>query len=376
MDRVALTASADYEKNTVKEAVDRLFALAPPPVSPGQRVFLKVNLLLAKNPSAAVTTHPALVGEVASRLIAMGCEVTVGDSPGGPFNQSILQRVYRICGMTAMAEEVGCRLNFDTSSVNVELPSGRRGKAFPMVRAMVEADCLISMAKLKTHGMMLYSGAAKNMYGTIPGATKAQYHLNMPDYEDFARLLVDICQAAAPEYSIIDGIWGMEGNGPSGGSPKYVGALLAGINPFAVDYVGASLMGLSPETVPMLKVVLEEGLLTGVPEILGNSLADFKHTPFLLPETKPVNLFLDKLPGFLSGLIDAHTRPWPEFGGESCNGCGICRDNCPPGAIRMVEKRPQVDLTKCIRCFCCHELCPQTAIRIKKRWISRLLDRL
>jgi len=376
MDQVALVTCGGYDKNIISEAVDELFALAPPPVFGGERVFLKVNLLLAKNPAEAITTHPALVGEVASRLVSMGCEVTVGDSPGGPFNQSILQRVYRVSGMEDMAKEVGCRLNFDTSSVNVELPSGQRGKTFPMVRAMVEADCLISMAKLKTHGMMLYTGAAKNMYGVIPGAVKAQYHLNMPDYQDFARLLVDICRASAPEYSIIDGVWGMEGNGPSGGSPKYVGALVAGKDPFAVDHVGATLMGLKPETIPMLKVALEEGFLSAVPEILGKQPADFSHTPFCLPETKPINLFLSKLPGFLSDFLDSYTRPWPVFGGESCNGCGICRENCPPGAIQMEANRPQVDLTKCIRCFCCHELCPQTAILIKKRWISRLLDRL
>lgn len=376
MEKVALTHCDDYTKNALKRSVDILFQLVPPPVTSGDTVFLKANLLMAKRPDLAITTHPLLIGEIARRFLSRGCRVIVGDSPGGPFHVAALQHIYRVCGLTEAAKEFGFELNLDVASKEINYAAGQRGKQFTMVKAMVEADHLISIGKLKTHGMMLYTGAAKNMFGTIPGANKVQYHLNMPDYDDFARLLVDICRAAGPDYAIIDAVWGMEGNGPSGGTPKYVGALLAGENPFAVDCIGAALMGLAPESVPMLRVALENHFCSNSPEILGDALTSFPQEPFRLPESKPIHFYRGKLPQPIADFLDNYTRPWPIFNGLDCNGCGICARSCPPQAILLQAGRPQVDLAKCIRCFCCHELCPNGAIEIKKRWLSHLLSRL
>jgi uncharacterized protein (DUF362 family) len=84
----------------------------------------------------------------------------------------------------------------------------------------------VDVAKLKTHAMTGLSGAVKNMFGAIPGLLKPEMHCRFPQKEDFSAMLVDLCEAVRPSVCFVDAIVGMEGNGPSGGTPRFVGRLL------------------------------------------------------------------------------------------------------------------------------------------------------
>jgi ferredoxin len=222
----------------------------------------------------------------------------------------------------------------------------------------------------------MYTGAVKVMFGAIPGVLKAEYHYKMPNLKDFTNMLVDICTLTKPVLSIIDGVVGMEGEGPTGGTPVESGIILASENPFELDVAGAYLMGIKPLDVPTVQRCRERGLVSGEVkdiEISGEDISKFvKH--YRVPDIGTVT-FSGRVPKFVEGFLNRNVLPRPVFSPEVCIGCQSCKNSCPPGAITMVNGKPAVNLQKCIRCFCCQELCPQKAVEIKRPWVLRRLIR-
>ncbi|MEA4900693.1 DUF362 domain-containing protein [Desulfitobacterium sp.] len=346
-------------------------------VKPGQKVLLKVNLLMKKRPEEAVTTHPSVVEAVVHLVQEAGGIPIIGDSPGGPYTTGALQGIYARSGMKEVADRTGALLNWDVGQTLVSHPEGKIVKSLAVTKSVIDADVVITLSKLKTHGMMTFTGAVKILFGVIPGLLKAEYHLKMPDLKIFAGLLVDIATCIKPALSIMDGIVGMEGDGPSGGKPRSVGALLISQDPFALDVVATSLIGLKPEKVPTIMAAREQGLASRLEEVewIGDPRSLWRIQNFVLPKTSSVN-FIDRvpLPKTARGFIMNRVRPRPYFRHELCVGCKDCFNNCPPKALVMNEEnRPVVDLDACIRCFCCQELCPHQAVEIKKPRLGRAI---
>jgi len=378
MDKVFLGRCETYRQEEVDQVIKGMF-LAFGGISrifqPGEKVFLKVNLLMKKKPEAAVTTHPAIVEAVAKQLLDAGCRVTIGDSPGGPFTPILLKGLYRATGMEEVASRLGCELNYNVEDITVPVDDGCLVKSLTLVRAIWEADAVVSLAKLKTHGMTVFTGAVKNLFGVIPGLIKAEYHFKMPKQEDFSHLLVDICQKINPRFSIIDGIVGMEGDGPSSGTPRPIFALVGGINPHAVDRIGASLIGLDGKKAPTLRAAEKRQLVTEEVELMGASLSDLAVSGFKIPTTRSIHFYRGKLPKWMERYLDNFLTPQPLFRHELCSGCQVCKNSCPPGIITMKNGKPEVDLDRCIRCFCCQELCPVHAVEIKRSWLLKKVFR-
>ncbi|MHB8124387.1 MAG: DUF362 domain-containing protein [Desulfitobacteriaceae bacterium] len=346
-------------------------------VQPGQRVLLKVNLLMKKRPEEAVTTHPSVVEATVRLVQEAGGIPIIGDSPGGPYTQNALQSIYSRTGLLEVAQRTGAELNQDFGQTVQSFPEGLVAKSLTITNCVKEADVIITLSKLKTHGMMTFTGAVKNLFGVIPGLLKVEYHLKMPKIMDFAGLLVDIAQFIKPTLSIMDGIVGMEGNGPSAGQPRNIGALLLSTDPFALDVVAADLIGLKPEKVPTIRVARERGLTSSLEEIdlKGDARSLWRIQKFIVPKTVSVN-FLERvpLPKNVSRFLLNRVRPRPVFYHDQCMGCSDCVNNCPPKALVMSDqKRPVVDLEACIRCFCCQELCPHQAVEIFRPWLGRKL---
>jgi len=342
----------------------------------GERIFLKMNLLMKKKPEEAVTTHPLVVEAVVNILQRAGAEVTLGDSPGGPFTAGSLQRIYRATGMEAVALKTGAKLNFDTSEVEVSFPEGKLVKRFTLCRAMVEADKLVSLSKLKTHQMMRYTGAVKVLFGAIPGLLKVEFHMKMPALQDFADMLVDLALCVKPVLHVIDGIVGMEGHGPSSGDPRFAGSIFVGTDPFALDWAALRLMNIEPLSVPTVRSAWTRGIFReeSEPFWLGDELIPVE-PPFVAPEIHNQVRFRLFKKVFLPTFITESLRPKPEFSREICVGCGDCARNCPPQVITLVNNFPEVDLNNCIRCFCCQELCPHKAVRVRRSILGRLMKK-
>ena len=229
MTDVSIVRCADYER--VEAAL--LEALAPfgglDWVRPGMQVALKVNLVSGGGPERAINPHPQLVGALCRLLAARGAEVIVGDSPGGLYTAPFVGHVYAASGMTAV-EKVGARLNRDFSQRAVSFPEGKILRSFQYTAWLDGADATIDVCKLKTHGMMGMSCAVKNLFGVIPGTLKPEYHFRYPNPDDFADMLVDLIRISI-RLSICDAVIAMEGNGPTAGTPRAVGAGAGGAKP-------------------------------------------------------------------------------------------------------------------------------------------------
>jgi uncharacterized protein (DUF362 family) len=144
-------------------------------------------------------------------------------------------------------------------NIVIPFPGGLTIKKFTLARPLTEVDKVISLAKMKPHTFMGTTGATKNMFGFIVGVQKAQFHLWMQARREFAGMLIDLANLVKPVLSIVDGVVGMEGNGPRNGSPVKAGVILAGINSFAVDVVMTEIVGFDPERLPLTALALERG---------------------------------------------------------------------------------------------------------------------
>ncbi len=369
--RVAIVRCPDYEPGHVRDAVGRLLELLgglSPLVPPGAAVLLKPNLLSARSPDRAVTTHPAVLEPLVEAVRAAGGVPTIGDSPGGALRG--VERVWRNTGMLDLSERTGTALvNFESGS-SVEL-SGRL-RSYMIARPVVDADVIINVAKMKTHVLTAYTGCIKNTFGAVPGFAKARLHSEVPRPVPFSKHMVDIYSLVRPALHVMDAVVAMEGDGPSGGRPRAVGAILGGTDGVAVDAVAAGMMGFREGAVPMLRYAEELGLGTASLseiEIVGEAPASFDTEGFLLPKPGLLNL----IPSFVVRAL----RPWiwvyPEMSREwgcMAEKCGLCVRSCPVSAIEMTEKGPVVDKRKCVECLCCHEVCPHEAVRVKLSWLA------
>ncbi len=379
MEKVSVVATREYNEKIltkkVKILLDRLGGLEFF-VKPGQYVLLKVNMLMEKPPEAMVTTNPILVKIIARMIREIGAYPIIGDSPGGPFNKTILERAYQATGLADIAKQVDAKLNYNLDQISVPY-DGSLVKSFVLGSYITEADVVINLAKLKTHGLTMITGAVKNLFGAIPGLLKAEYHLKMPKIDHFAEMLIDLSLCIKPTLSIVDGIWGMEGEGPSSGEPRNFGYLLASESPHAVDVAVALLLGITPVSkAPIIKAAGKQKLPASLDdiELLGDKLIAAKNVkiPKLIDNS---NLLDRKLPDFLVRFLTPLLRPKPVFNYDKCLGCGDCFRSCPPKAITMEDHKPVLLLEECIRCFCCQELCQYQAVDIKRPLLGKLLEK-
>ena len=372
---VSLARCPNYTPEALSGALDA--ALTPLGgldwVQPGMKIAIKANLLSAKRPDTAATTHPALLLALCEKLTARGASVVVGDSPGGPYAAAYVNTVYSVAGVTAVHAS-GATLNEDFSEQDVAFPNGAVLKQFRCTAYLLQADAIINVSKLKTHGMMAYTGAVKNFFGAIPGFLKFEYHHLYPQHSTFANMLVDICEFFKPTLSITDAVVGMEGNGPSNGTPRQLGFIAAARNPHALDMVCSRIIGLAPSDVPTLLAAQQRELLpktTGALSLSGNiedfAVADFKSSPQISIVT-----FANKLG---SSVVRGLFASRPAAQDAACTGCAVCAKLCPAKAIDMQNERPKIHRSACIRCFCCQEFCPTGAMQSRRPLPARLFHK-
>ena len=369
---------SDKVKSALVEAIDALGGLDW--VSKGMKIAIKANLVSFMHPEKAATTHPALLCELVKLLVARGADVIIGDSPGGLYNAVYVNKVYRATGMTE-TEKVGAVLNKNFEQSEASNPDGMVLKSFTYTSWLDEADAIINFCKLKTHGMMGMSAAAKNIFGVIPGTLKPEYHFKFPNHSDFARMLVDLDEYFKVKLCICDAVVGMEGNGPTMGTPRKIGAVIASESPHKMDLICAKIIGLSKEDVPTLEAAYERGLIPESAEdvkVFGNVdelvISDYQTIPThtSIEFKKDSTKFFGKMASFITGNA-LRSRPWLKK--NECVGCGVCRDICPAKAIKIENGKAIINKKTCIRCFCCQEFCPKGAMKVKRPLIAKMLNK-
>jgi uncharacterized protein (DUF362 family)/Pyruvate/2-oxoacid:ferredoxin oxidoreductase delta subunit len=376
MNVVSLERCGSYDEDAVYAAIDKLIEGLggwKSIISPGKRVTVKPNILMFKKPEEAATTHPSVVKAVIRQIQKAGGIVTIAESPGGPYNAAMLSRVYKASGIEKVANETGAVLNYDLRVSKVVNEQAKYVKQLEVLKPLADADIIINLPKLKTHTMMTFTGAVKNMFGAIAGTAKVDMHLRMSDYLKFADCLIDIFLSVKPTLNIMDAIEGMEGYGPTHGSPRKLGALLASKDGFSLDAAALKIIALPVEKVPVLLNARERKLLDEEIRFVGEPVESFIVDDFIIPLLNEHERMKRYNRGMMK-VIKKWLRPRPEIQSSICVGCGNCAENCPPRviAIRKGEK-PQINYKSCIRCFCCQELCPHNAISVHRGMLSKLM---
>ena len=381
MSKVALIRCDSYDQELVYQALKRgieLLGGIEQFVSPEEKILLKPNMLRSKKADSAVTTHPSVMEGMIRILEEAACQkLYYGDSPGLGNPEKVAEET----GLKAVADAHQVELLEFSKGETVAYPEGKATKVFEIAQGVLETDALISLSKMKTHGLTRITGAVKNQLGCVYGLNKGASHARYPDIRQFARMLVDLNQMLAPRLYVMDGIIAMEGNGPASGTPVPMNVLLISQDPVAIDTVFAKLVDLDPDYVPLITAGAEMGLGEkewAKIEILGDDPIKMINRNFNVERipVKNENASSGKL-GQLSKIRGLITRK-PVIIEERCIQCGICIASCPlpDKALRWKDsnkgKYPHYDYRKCIRCYCCQEMCPQKAITVKTPLLGKL----
>lgn len=380
--RVVIMGCESYESNLVyeklKSAIDLLGGIEAF-VSKEDKVLLKPNLLRGRNPELATTTHPA-VFEAMIRILKEHQinNLFYGDSPGigSPSGVS------RESGLTEMAEKHKVPMLDFSHGKTMDFYLGLVKKRFEIANGVLESDVIISLAKMKTHGLTRITGAVKNQFGCVYGLNKGTSHACYPDAVSFSKMLVDLNRFLSPKLRlfIMDGILAMEGNGPASGTVVPMKVLLVSDDPVALDATYARMVNLDPTFVPTI-VFGEEMELGNASEekieLLGDPIEKFFNPEFDVVR-EPVDGKVASGLGSLASLKGLLVRK-PVVDKDKCIGCGICEQSCPleKKAIKMVQRKrrsyPLYYYDRCIRCYCCQEMCPEGAISVKTPLLGKLI---
>ncbi len=370
---VSLVRCATYDSSTVdasvRKAVDLLGGISEH-VTTGEKILIKPNMLAARRPEQAVTTHPEVVRATIRLVKEAGGIPVVGDSPAGPSTERILRHLADRTGISEVCAQEGVPFALFTEHETVACDDGRVAKTFDLTKTLLEADAVFSLAKLKTHSFTRYTGAVKNLFGLVHGLKKAEYHMRMRSPEAFSEMLVDLAEHVRPRLTIMDGIVGMDGDGPSGGRQRNTGVMLASTDPHALDAVALQLVGAEPESVWTVKAAMNRGLLpsdcrAGI-EVRGEAVGELRIHDFKMP---PKLRVFGGIPSVLGGFAAEGVARKPVFSKRLCSGCGRCVEICPAEALSLrSEELPKVGIRRnlCIRCYCCHEVCPENAVDLKR----------
>lgn len=355
--KVSIVDCLDYEPKLVYEAIQKAISDICFKVPTGKRVLLKPNVLGQHKPSENITTHPAIVEAVVRIFKEKNCEVIIGESSGFALEGGT-NRALEISGIKSVAEKYEIKLvNLEQIAVKQIQDKNAVKYKNPQISSLLfDVDLVVNLPKLKTHTLMKYTGAIKNLFGTIPGGRKQQLHAMARNESDFGNLLVDIYQNIKPGLNIMDAIIGLEGNGPgTAGISKPTGLILASASAPALDLVASEMIGFEPLSILTNKFSVERKLVNvNEIEIIGKKRK--------IPYKKPINAPDTAMPlvGWLMKL--AAMRPYAIK--KKCHKCGVCKGGCPMKAITLTPY-PVIDRKKCICCYCCHENCPYNAMDLK-----------
>lgn len=366
---VAIVKCVSYDSQLVQKAVNQgldLIGGISNFVKPQAKVLLKPNLLMAKTPESAITTHPEVVRAVIKKLKELDCVIFLGDGPSVWGKQiENVDEVYECTGIKKVCQEEGIQLvKFDKKEWKGKIPFA----------SWVDAcDCVINLPKFKTHDFTILTGAIKNLFGLVPGTYKTELHKEYCKVNDFSKMLVDIYEKAKPCLTIVDAIVAMQGDGPAtGGIPRKTDLILVSSDCVALDSIMSLIMGIRPFDILTTKEATLRGLGNASLDsitIYGEDLQRIIGKPFVLPTTS----FIRKIPPGILKLSKKLIRYYPYVLHENCIRCEACIKACPNKCISKKNEKITFDYTDCIACFCCQEVCPAAAIKVKKSIFAKII---
>ncbi len=360
MHKVSVVGCKSYKQKQVDEAVKKAIEKISFKVRPNSTVLLKPNGLLPVKPEKAVTTHPAVLEALCKILKAKNCKIIIAESFGITIKGS--EEVFELTGWKKVAEKHGAEIICFSKDKLKKVKNNKAefGKEMFMPEMLDKVDLIINLPKFKTHTLMTFTGAVKNLFGCIPGARKQAYHAETKNKKNFADLLLDIWMNIRPELTIMDGIIGMEGDGPSNGDPVNLGIVMASDNAIAMDIVSEEMIGFDGKILTNKRALERQLIDKSQIKAFGKRKLDFR---------KPSTI---TVPNRLASFALKHTMAYPKVIKKKCKKCWTCVAVCPVNAMKK-KSYPVCDRKKCIACYCCQEMCPYHAIELKKSFFFSLL---
>jgi uncharacterized protein (DUF362 family)/NAD-dependent dihydropyrimidine dehydrogenase PreA subunit len=350
--KVSITKCDSYEEQKVLDSIKKSLDLINYEIPKNKKILLKPNVLgFYPGPNQiAITTHLSVIKAVMN--LFKDNTLFIGDSTGQGTTEKALKNIglYDLKNIKIV--------NFDKEEKVPFNFNGTYLKEEHIPKIINEVDLIINLPKLKTHTFTKYTGAIKNLYGIIPGGKKWSLHHQTGNELEFSKMLLDIFKKIKPSLNIMDGIIGMEGNGPSMGKPKKANIILASEDALSLDVTASEIIGYNSQDINVIELAYKENLNSEI-EVLGEKNIKI---PFEQPSTASQGL-VRYLPRFLKKKIFDNKKL--EVDKEKCLKCGICDKICPVDAITYTPY-PVWDFKKCIRCHCCIETCPHHAIFLEE----------
>ena len=376
MNKVTVYKAGSYSDEELFEVVAKHFEFhgISNEINADAKVLIKPNLVADKDPAFAVATNPRFVFAIIRYLNSIGIKnITVADCPGGALLlYSSMIDVYKKTGYSFLEEYA--ELNTDFESGDVACDHRFTNKSFNIINAIKNADYVINVPKFKTHNMTCMTAAVKNLFGCIPGLQKPAFHAKYPAIKDFSNMLVELAATVKPDFTIVDAIDIMEGNGPTNGKKRHLGVTFASKDVFVLDKIIAQKLGVPEEKVATLSAAESKGLVPKQINVIGDT--DFRpDRPILLSELSSAKTAGGKVTARIRTLIEKAEAcvfmSYPKMN-EKCILCGKCVLTCPKSALKIENKKITLDKSKCIGCLCCDEMCPNGAVDIGKALKRRL----
>jgi len=272
MSTVSLIRADSYDRQRLRASLETL--LEPLGgmgafVKRGNRVLLKPNLLTGGRLGKECITRPELVYTVAQLVQEAGGKPFLGDSPA--FGSA--WGVAKANGYLPLMEELNLPIvefhgqRYETTSTTFN--------HLRLCKEAMDADVVINLPKVKSHAQLTITLGVKNLFGCVPGKMKAWWQMEAgKDEQRFGEMLVETARAINPDLTIVDGIIGHEGNGPSGGEPRSLNVLGASADVFALDRAMLDILNVEPSVVPTVAASQRLGLCPELREM---------HFPHLQP---------------------------------------------------------------------------------------------
>jgi uncharacterized protein (DUF362 family) len=247
--RVMIRRAASYEQELGTLIYETLVEYALPVKD--KVVLLKPNLV-GLDPLGIMNTHPAVIAATRESFLRLGAsQVLIGDGPAMDRDTEAILESVHLREFVGPLGRIFVDLNIDEVERVPLATKASRLKELFMPKTVLGADLVVSMPKLKTHHWAGVTLSLKNMFGVVPGSCYG-WPKNVLHWAGIDNAILDINAAVKPDFAIVDGIIGMEGNGPIQGTPRPSGVLVLGDDPVAVDATSCRVMGLIPEWVKYL----------------------------------------------------------------------------------------------------------------------------
>jgi uncharacterized protein (DUF362 family) len=279
---VAIRSVSSYEADVESILRETLQELRPDVRD--KSVLLKPNFV-EPDVEGIINTHPLVIRAAREAFLRLGAKtVVVAEGPGHERDTEGILEVLRLRDYLGPLERSFVDLNTDEVSEVATRTRASKLKSLFLPKTVLAADFVVSIPKMKTHHWVGATLALKNMFGIVPGNCYG-WPKNLLHWAGISKSILDINSTVRPDFAIVDGIVGMEGNGPIQGTSKASGVLVAGEDPVAVDATCARIMGLVPERIDYLKRSalllgnMQEERIDQLGESIASTCTQFKMLP-------------------------------------------------------------------------------------------------